>query len=83
MDIFLNILYYSFTAIYAYIAIIIIITILMENRNPVKSFGLDNDNAVIAHCRHNLLYFFRAELQKEKDNTKQAEILAIDLRLHI
>ena len=39
MDIFLNILYYSFTAIYAYIAIIIIITILMENRNPVKSLA--------------------------------------------
>lgn len=39
MDIFLNILYYSFTAIYVYIAIVIIITILMENRNPVKSLA--------------------------------------------
>lgn len=39
MDLVWNIGYWIFTAIYVYTAIVVLATILMENRNPVKTLG--------------------------------------------
>ena len=39
MALFWQILYYAFTALYVYIALVVLTAILMENRNPVKTLG--------------------------------------------
>ena len=39
MALFWQILYYSFTALYVYAALVVLTVILLENRNPVKTLG--------------------------------------------
>ena len=39
MALFWQILYYAFTALYVYIAIVVLTAIVLENRNPVKTLG--------------------------------------------
>ena len=39
MELFWQILYYAFTALYVYIAIVVLTAIVSENRNPVKTLG--------------------------------------------
>ncbi|MBR5825250.1 MAG: PLDc N-terminal domain-containing protein, partial [Paludibacteraceae bacterium] len=39
MELFWQILYYSFTALYVYTALVVLTAILLENRNPVKTLG--------------------------------------------
>ena len=39
MELFWQIVYYGFTALYVYIALVVLTAILMENRNPVKTLG--------------------------------------------
>ena len=39
MELFWQIVYFGFTALYVYIALVVLTAILMENRNPVKTLG--------------------------------------------
>jgi cardiolipin synthase len=39
MELFWQIVYYAFTALYVYIALVVLTAILLENRNPVKTLG--------------------------------------------
>ncbi len=39
MELFWQIVYYGFTALYVYIALVVLTAILMENRSPVKTLG--------------------------------------------
>lgn len=39
MDIVWNIVYWTFTVLYVYTAAVVLVTILMENRDPVKTLG--------------------------------------------
>ena len=39
MELFWQIVYYAFTALYVYTALVVLTAILLENRNPVKTLG--------------------------------------------
>ena len=39
MELFWQIVYYAFTALYVYAALVVLTAILLENRNPVKTLG--------------------------------------------
>ena len=39
LDIFLNILYYTFTLLFVILDIAVIVVIVLENRNPVKTLA--------------------------------------------
>ena len=40
MELFWQIVYYAFTALYVYAALVVLTAILLENRNPVKTLRL-------------------------------------------
>ena len=66
MNIFGEIIYYAFTALYIYTAIVVLTAILLENRNPVKTIGWIMIMILLPIVGIILYIFFGQDLRRKK-----------------
>ncbi len=66
MELFWQIFYHAFTALYVYIALVVLTVILMENRNPVKTLGWIMIMILLPIVGIVLYVFFGQDLRRRK-----------------
>ena len=66
MGLFWQILYYAFTALYVYAALVVLTAILLENRNPVKTLGWIMIMILFPIVGIVLYIFFGQDLRRKK-----------------
>lgn len=66
MELFWQIVYYAFTALYVYAALVVLTAILLENRNPVKTLGWIMIMILFPIVGIVLYIFFGQDLRRKK-----------------